>query len=59
MEDQYKTLEDAVQSLTPERVAAFRETLFDWLKKWANLSDKKKDSIQSYADIIKTVGQLK
>ncbi|PWN33240.1 cysteine proteinase [Meira miltonrushii] len=58
MDDKCKQLEDAVESLTPERVAAFREALYDWLNKWANLSDKEKDSIHSHKDIIKTVGQL-
>lgn len=59
MDDENNTLQDALKSITPERVEAFRETLYNWLTKWANLSDKEKDSIQKHKDIIKKVGPLK
>ena len=59
MDDDCKDIRVAADSLTPERVAAFREAAYNWFKKWANLPDKEKDNIHSYKDIIKSVGQLK
>lgn len=58
MDDKNDNLQDVLTSLTPEKVDKFRKALYLWIKKWAQLSDKQKDSIQSYKDLIKVIGPL-
>lgn len=54
-----RNVHDTAASLTPERVAAFRQSLLDWLKSWSMRSEEEQQSIKSWDQIIRMIGPLR